>query len=120
MATIELTNLISSQGFAYATWEGLSDGDVGQPFNYRNLADKTVQAIGISDGLIEMQGTLDPIAETDPDSAEWITLSNNRGEPATFDGAAGMQLLAEAPCFIRPKGSGGLTIATVAILANLS
>lgn len=117
-----LTNLTAGMGTI--TWTDIADGDTGQPMFLSNMADKTVQAINISDGLVSMQGSNDPRAiSNDPAIAavaEWAALSTNLGEPATFDGAGGLLLLAEAPLYIRPNGSGGLTTATIILLANAS
>ncbi len=117
MATKDSILYFQNQGSAHVAWENLTDGDVGQPFKYCNLADKTIQSIGQSDGIITIQGSNDITVETDPDGAEWVTLTDSNGQPAVFS-SSGMILLAPAPAWIRPSCSGGLTSATISMLSN--
>jgi hypothetical protein len=106
-------------GLSIVNWSGLTGGDTGQPMTYSSLADKTVQVFGTIGAAITIEGSNDPNVLLSPGSAVWATLTDNFGNPLSFT-TAGLNLITEAPQFVRPKCAAGSTNATVIIVANAS
>jgi hypothetical protein len=106
-------------GLSVISWTGLAGGNTGQPMQYSNLADKTVQVFGTIGAAILIQGSNDPNVIASPGSAIWSTLNDNFGNALSFS-SAGLSLIAEAPQYIRPSCGAGTTSATVIIVSNRS
>lgn len=121
MSTINYISTPSSSlgGLIKVQWSGLTANDVGQPMAFSNLADKTVQVWGTFGGTVTIQGSNDPLVETDPNSAQWETLTNTLGEAASFT-AHGMITLTEAPAYIRPIAGSGVSSVKIVVVANAS
>lgn len=109
----------NGNGIAIVEWAGLTGGAVGAPMSWCSFADKTVQVWGTIGAAILIQGSNDPLAATDPDNAQWETLTDILGNPLSFS-THGMKTITEAPNWIRPNAGAGTTNAKVAILANQS
>ena len=108
----------SAQGTLVIVWEGLANGDTGQPYFGIDYPDKSVQIIGdFNSETITIQGSNDP----DTSGQTWTSLTDPQGNPIAKTSAAIEQIL-ENPHQIRPSISGSsggdvdvlMTISTVA------
>lgn len=98
-------------------WTGLANGDDGQPFEGVDFADRTVQ-IGIAQGgafgtggSITLQGS--------NDGSQWDALTDPQGNAITKT-AAGLEVIAENPRYVRPivTAGDGSTLLAVRIWAR--
>lgn len=91
----------------YIKWLNASEGDTFAAIALAGHSDKTVHFFGTFGGAtITLEGSSDPLAETDPASASWVTLKNAQGLDlsATSDS---LEVIIENPIYIRPAISGG-------------
>jgi hypothetical protein len=113
-ATRTATKLdIGITGLAAYQWAGLDGDDVGSVVKLPSYDKLTVQ-IGTSGGNTDggattvMQGTNDPLAESDPANAVWFTLTEkSTGDAVSVTTDPGLFEVNEHPLYIRPSQSGG-------------
>lgn len=82
------------------TWTGLDSDDSGSPVELVDFPDKTVAITGTFGvgGSITMQGSMD--------GTNWFALTDPQGNAITKT-AAGMELIVEAPRYVRPLVTAG-------------
>lgn len=122
MAIINLTYANDALvGTKIITWGPLANTDTGLPLNVTNMADKTVHIFGTfgSGGSVTLQGSNDPRVITDPNNANWQTLTDPQGNAITKTSAS-LELLLENPRYIRPNvtAGDGTTAITVIVSAK--
>lgn len=106
MATILMTNSdeFNREGTRRAEWLALTTGDDGQPINWSEFADRSVQVYGTFGGAtVTMQGSND----LGPVPTNWNTLTDLQGNALAFT-VAGLEMVAEPTCWIRPVVTGGV------------
>jgi hypothetical protein len=95
------------------TWTGLDSDDSGSPVELVDFPDRTVTITGTfgAGGSITLQGS--------NDNSNWFALTDPQGNAITKT-AAGMELMSEAPRYIRPlvTAGDGTTSLTVKILCR--
>jgi hypothetical protein len=98
------------------TWTGLDLDDSGIPIECVDYPDRTVTITGTFGvgGSLTMQGTNDDLP-----SSNWLPLTDPQGGAITKTSAA-IELISEAPRFIRPlvTAGDGTTSLTVKILCR--
>lgn len=105
MATIPVSdsNELNRAGTRRAEWDALTTGDDGQPIDWSEFADRSVQVYGTFGGAtVTMQGSNDP----GPTPTNWNTLTDLQGNALAFT-AAGLEMIAEPTCWVRPVVTGG-------------
>jgi len=85
------------------TWTGLDLDDSGIPIEIVDYPDRTVTITGTfgATGSLTMQGTNDALP-----SSNWFALTDPQGNAITKT-AAGMEMISEAPRYIRPLVTAG-------------
>lgn len=95
------------------TWTGLDLDDSGIPIECVGYADRTVQVTGTfgTGGSVTIQGS--------NDKTNWFALTDPQGNAITKT-AAGLELIMEAPLYLRPivTAGDGTTSLTVSILCR--
>jgi hypothetical protein len=95
------------------TWTGLDSDDSGIPITIVDYTDQTVVVRGTfgSGGSVTMQGSMD--------GTNWYTLTDPQGNALTKT-AAGIEMVVEAPLYIRPlvTAGDGTTSLTVELLCR--
>lgn len=101
-AANELEPAASRKECIVIVWEGMANGDAGDPVRYTEYADRSVQITGsFGGGTVTMQGSNDV---TSP--SNWFTLTDTLENDITKTGTAAEQIL-QASVWIRPSLSGG-------------
>ena len=86
------------------------EGDTFLPQALAGHSDKTVHFFGTFGGAtIELEGSNDPLAATDPGSASWVTLKNAIGTDLSATDNT-LEVIIENPIYIRPKITGGSSV----------
>lgn len=110
---VSRTDLQSAIPACVFTWTGLDSDDSGIPIQIVDYVDRTVTITGTFGvaGSITMQGS--------NDGTNWFALTDPQGNAITKTAAA-MELLLEAPLYIRPlvTAGDGTTSLTVKILCR--
>lgn len=115
MATVTAQKLNpGTPGRSVHLWPAMAGADVGSVVKLPHYKNLTVQ-IGANGGNTDggattvMQGSLDPVAETDPANAVWFTLTEkdtaSTAVSCTTDPV--FKEVKEHPLYIRPSQSGG-------------
>jgi len=107
------TEIRSGLPTAMIGWTGLLNGDTGEAIELVDYADRTATITGTfgTGGSITMQGS--------NDNSNWFSLTDPQGNAITKT-AAGMEIIVEAPLYIRPSvtAGDGTTSLTVQILCR--
>lgn len=116
MATINYVKEIireNNDRVIVVSWDALANGDVGQPFNLAQMADRTVQVVGVfGGGNAAIQGSIDGV--------NYHTLTDPQGNALSFN-AAGIEAITELVRYIRPLVTGsGTTSLTIYIIARVT
>jgi len=101
-------------------WENLAADVAGDSFTLAAHSDKTVHVFGEFDGAsVAIEGSNDPIAESDPDNADWQTLLDPLGNALSINSNDIIQLL-ENTLHVRPVvvGGGASTAVNVSIVGK--
>ena len=95
------------------SWTGLANSENGDAMKIPGAADRTVQVGGVfsTGGEVTIQGS--------NDNTNWVTLTDLSDADLVFDAAA-IEVIAEAPLYIRPSitGGDGSTAIDVSILSR--
>lgn len=115
MATVTAQKLNpGTPGRSVHLWPAMAGADVGSVVKLPHYTNLTVQ-MGTQGGNTHggsttvMQGSLDPVAETDPDNAVWFTLTEKDTASTALSRttSALFKEVKEHPLYIRPSQSGG-------------
>ena len=75
-------------------WEALAGDTEGDSFTLAAHSDKTVHVFGAFDGAtVSLQGSNDPLAETDPANADWQELLDPLGNVISISANELVQIL---------------------------
>lgn len=100
-------------------WDGLLNGDDGQPLDLAAYADRSIQVLGTlgAGGNARMLGSLLP-APSAAISADWATLTDPQGNALDVN-ALKIEAVSEATRWFRPQvtAGDGTTSLTVILLA---
>lgn len=77
-------------------WEGLANGDVGEPILFSQYTDKSLQVTGVfgAGGALRFEGS--------NDGENWATLTDPQGNALDFT-TAKIEMVTEATWFVRPS-----------------
>jgi len=111
MSTITLASQFSTRNLKeMVLWETVTCGDTGSVYDVPNWANSlTVQVHGTFTDDASPANTATLTMQGSNDGANWATLHADDGNDVTFT-AAGMEIIAELPAYIRPslnQTSGG-------------
>jgi len=97
---VSRTDIRSAVPACVFTWTGLDSDDSGIPIEAVDYVDRTVAITGTfgAGGSITLQGS--------NDNTTWFALTDPQGNAVTKT-AAGMELISEAPVYIRPLVTAG-------------
>lgn len=97
---VSRTDIRSAIPAAVFTWTGLDSDDSGSPIECVDYTDRTVAITGTfgSGGSVTLQGS--------NDGTTWFALTDPQGNAITKTAAA-MELVIEAPVYIRPLVTAG-------------
>jgi hypothetical protein len=89
----------SGESTFFVIWPNMASGDVGQPFDMANAADRTVQFVGEFDGgTVVMEGSVM--------GSTYFTLDDATGSPISKTDEDG-ESITQATRYVRPSMSGG-------------
>lgn len=113
MATTPRTSIQTGNVRSFiASWANTLAGDQGAPLPFNQYTDRTVQVFGTFGvgGACAIEGSNDGV--------NWATLNDVQGNPLVFS-APRIELVQEAPAFVRPSVTGdGSTSLTVLIIVK--
>ena len=123
MAEIAVVGPTEQEGTTYThTWDNLLNGDDGERIKIPGAADRTVHvyvgagAFGVG-GSIQIEGSnkADPTVD-----ADWVVLTDLQDADLIFTGTDAIEVIAEAPLWIRPHvtAGDGTTDLSVTILSR--
>ncbi len=97
---VSRTDIKSAVPACLFTWTGLDLDDSGSPIEVVDFPDRTVTVTGTfgAAGSVTLQGS--------NDGTNWFALTDGQGNAITKT-AAGMELIVEAPRYIRPLVTAG-------------
>ncbi len=101
----------TGSGFSVIQWKGLANGDVGTPFPYPYMSDRSIQVAGTFGvgGAAAIQGRNDP-------EGNFVTLKDPHDNDLSI-GTARIEQIQEASYEIRPSVSGDVaTLLDVTLL----
>ena len=106
MGTITASSIYETSNVKELTlWETVTCGDTGTAYDVPNWADSlTVQAMGTFTDASSPPATSTLTMQGSNDGSTWATLHADDGNDIAFT-AAGMEIIAELPAYIRPSHS---------------
>lgn len=116
MATINYVKEIireNNDRVIVVSWDALANGDVGQPFNLAQMADRSVQVEGVfGGGNATIKGSIDGV--------NYHSLTDPQGNALAFN-VAGIEAITELVRYIKPVVTGsGTTSLTISIIARVT
>lgn len=113
MAIQTPTIAADDDGCEVARWGPIASGDTSLPFKCSRWSDMTLQSWGTFGGAtLVIQGTNAEVNEN-----QWVTLNDVAGTAMSFT-AGSMNVLREAPRFLRWLLTGGGASTAITVVAN--
>jgi len=116
MGTIAFTRKTHGNNGVLITWPNLATGDEGQPFEFVDAPDRSVQVYGTpgAGGAIQMKGSNDQSTTTNWDFVH----DNSQNDLSMVPGVNGIEAILEVCVQIKPvvDGGDGTTDLTVKLL----
>lgn len=108
MATVSAEHIANGiMGSVVTKWLSMPQDSDGGYVTIANHSDKTVQIYGVFGGCsVVIEGSNDPLVESDINNSTWWTLKNWDGEAMTKTAAGGWVIL-DNPIYVRAKTTGG-------------